>query len=107
MWNQPCYNTPPNTGGQWVWMPGAAGGPTSPPSSKSVSAKKMLKKMLADRAALDETIKILEESKKKQRKPEDEKKGLHIIHQSMIMMMTAVPIGILDFVLIRAVNHAQ
>lgn len=106
MWNQPCYNTtPPNTGG-WVYLPGA-GGPTSPPSSKPISAKKMLKKMLADRAALDETIKMLEESKKKQRKPEDEKKGLHIIHQSMILMMTAVPIGILDFVLIRAVNHAN
>jgi len=106
MWNQPCYNVPPNLSGGWVYIP--AGGPTSPvptsiPSSKS-SLKKQLKQLERDTEAFRLAIKEMDEKKRKDKKPEDNK-GLGIIHQSMLLMMTAFPLGILDLLLIRALHQ--
>jgi hypothetical protein len=102
MWNQPCYNVPPNMG-NWVFVP-TGGSPD--PSGKPMTLKKMLRKAMEDKEVLDAYIKDLEK-KRKEKKPEENGngKGLGIIHQSMLLMLTAVPLGVLDLILIRALNN--
>ena len=65
-----------------------------------MSLKKTLRKLTEERAAIDEYIKELE---KKKKKPEDNSngKGLGIIHQSMLLMLTVIPLGVMDLLLIK------